>query len=112
MSFQEEVGEWGNVQFPMATSSAICAHLKREVAELDKAAYSLRVFSPNYQAQLLKQEVAMEAADCYMLLLHLCFRNGIDLETAAREKFEVNKARTWGKPDAEGVVEHVREGEK
>lgn len=25
----------------------------------------------------------------------------------AKEKFEVNKARRWGKPDAEGVVEHI-----
>jgi hypothetical protein len=27
-----------------------------------------------------------------------------------RAKLEVNQARTWGTPDADGVVEHIAEG--
>lgn len=33
---------------------------------------------------------------------------GISLEDEAFKKFAKNKARTWGQPDAHGVVEHIR----
>ena len=90
--FQDEVGEWGNITFTEATSVSICSHLKREVIELDQAARTLRALSADLDPKQLKRELALEAADCYMLLLHLCHRNQIDLEETAKEKFEINKA--------------------
>lgn len=31
---------------------------------------------------------------------------------AVRAKLEKNKRRTWGQPDADGVVEHTAEGDQ
>lgn len=36
-------------------------------------------------------------------------RHGIDLQAETIKKLAINRARTWGEPDAEGVIEHVRE---
>jgi NTP pyrophosphatase (non-canonical NTP hydrolase) len=106
--FQREVGEWGNITFTEATTASMCAHLKREVIELDDAARRLRTFAPGYDPVQRRKDLAEEAADCLMLLLHIAHRNSIDLEEAARQKFEVNKRRQWGKPDADGVCEHIK----
>lgn len=91
---QEEVGEWGKVTFPEATDRTIKLHLAREVDELFTA--------PDQPA------LAEEIADCYLILLHLCHRNGVNLEEQAQRKFEICKTREWGEPDAQGVREHVR----
>lgn len=53
-----------------------------------------------------------EAADVFLLLLHFSHRSGFSLMDEARRKLEINKRRQWGEPDAEGVVEHVREEER
>ena len=90
--FQLEVGEWANETFPKATNKTIIAHMKREIVELENA-----------------QNIGEECADIYHMLLHLAYRNGFDLYSAARAKFKTNKLRKWGKPDHEGVVEHVKE---
>ncbi len=31
-----------------------------------------------------------------------------DICKAIQEKFEINKARKWGEPDANGVVNHIK----
>ena len=49
-----------------------------------------------------------EAADCLLLLMHHAHKSGYSLQRAARDKFEMLKTRTWGEPDEQGVVEHVR----
>lgn len=43
-------------------------------------------------------------------LLTYCALTNTPLASIVRAKFERNKQRTWGAPDAEGVVEHVTEG--
>lgn len=89
---QRDVGEWAEETFAMQTSASIVAHLAREVAEL--AANPLS---------------AEEAADCCLLLMDLAHRCGYSLHEAAQAKLAECKRRQWGKPDAEGVVEHLRE---
>jgi NTP pyrophosphatase (non-canonical NTP hydrolase) len=90
VSFQEEVGEWGNKTFPKNTPDTIVNHLCREVLELAEG------HDPE------------EAADCFLLLLHHAHRGGYSLLKEARKKHEINKIRTWGEPDEFGVVQHVR----
>lgn len=89
---QREIGEWGDRTFPQATPASIVAHLQREAAELKERPWSRE-----------------EMADVAMLLCHLAHRQGIDLQTEVEQKFALNRMRKWGKPDAEGVVEHIRE---
>ena len=88
--FQAEVGAWADKVMSQSTNESICKHLIKEAKEL----------AVSYQAE--------EAADCYLILLHFAYKNGFDLLAAAKEKHEVCKRRKWGKPDADGVVEHIR----
>jgi hypothetical protein len=87
-----EVGTWGTKVFTTATPDSICAHLRKEVLELSA-----------------KPDDEEEGADCILLIYHLAHRQGWNLEQAVRNKFEKNKKRKWGAPDADGVCEHVRE---
>ena len=96
--FQREIGEWAESVFTQATPQSIVAHLGREVAELATSTH----LGP-------LQDEEEEAADCFLLLLHYAHRRGFSLLTVAHQKFEENRQREWGTPDAEGVVEHVRE---
>ena len=89
--FQSSVGQWGDDTFPGGTPETIVAHLNKEVLELTESG------EPE------------EAADCLLLLLHHAHRSGYDLLGVAQAKMEVNRTRTWGTPDADGVVEHVKE---
>lgn len=95
---QSDVVTWSNSVFGSERGPEACiAHLKKEVDEL--------LASPHDR---------MEYADCLMLLLDAYWRSGgsaEDLIKAAFQKLEINKARIWGKPDANGVVEHVRTNE-
>lgn len=84
-TLQTEIGEWG-----METISGILKHLHREVKELEET------------------NKGEEAADCLILLFqhaHLC---GYDLMIETFKKFDINKKRQWGKPDKDGVIEHIK----
>lgn len=108
MELQTEVGEWAGKTFTEATNKSIIEHLRREVMELDRAALYLRSFNaPRPDADVLRRRVGEEAADCFLLLLHLSHRIGIDLEAVARQKHEINRCRVWSKPDAQGVCSHI-----
>ncbi|MFA5378125.1 MAG: dATP/dGTP pyrophosphohydrolase domain-containing protein [Dehalococcoidia bacterium] len=89
LQIQTEIGTWARATFPTATKESWVAHLRREVEELANS------HAPD------------EAADCLILLLGHAHINGYDLLAAALAKMEVNRNRTWGKPDYEGVVEHI-----
>lgn len=88
---QREIGIWGDATFGQSTPASVLAHLRKEIAEL------------------VESEKSEEIADCVMLLIHFAHKKAVSIRDAVREKFEICKKRKWGKPDAEGVVEHVRE---
>lgn len=90
-AIQLEIGQWGDKTFPQSSPRSVLAHFKKESKEL------------------IDDETAVEAADCAMLLLHFAHKMGFSLNDQIRQKFEINKGRTWGAPDKDGVVEHVRE---
>lgn len=97
---QFAVGTWATTTFPRATPTSIVAHLKRECDELARAIA---------QDERSPAAVAEEAADCLLLLLHLADTLDFSLLDATEDKQHTNEDRTWGTPDREGVVEHVRE---
>lgn len=95
-SLQEEIGLWADKTFPNSKPMAALKHLEREIKEL-------------IEAEERGEPVGEEAADCVLILLHYAFQKKIHLYHEILAKHRINKGRTWGKPDAEGVVEHVRE---
>jgi hypothetical protein len=54
-----------------------------------------------------------EVFACVMLrrCIAMAFNMGIDLDSALTAKMLINRSRKWGKPDAMGVVEHVRDAD-
>lgn len=87
---------WANDTFPDGTAWSAAAHLEREAFELNE---TVKKIIPNPE----------EAADVLMLLLFVCDKQDWNLLAEARKKFEINKVREWGQPNAEGFVEHVRD---
>jgi len=88
---QHECGSWAEKQFPASTPSSVLKHFEKEVKEL------------------LASGKPEEVADCVLLLIHYAFKKNFSLYQEIMKKFEVNQNRKWGKPDKDGVTEHVRE---
>lgn len=87
-------GAWANATFAPDggyRGQSIVAHLAKEVIELAENPHDM-----------------VELADCALLLFHLAHQNDGNLQAAIAQKLEINKRRKWDKPDANGVVEHVR----
>jgi DNA-binding transcriptional regulator YiaG len=85
---QHAHGKWAAATFPTQTPASIVAHLAEEVTELTA------------------KHDPIEAADCLLLLLSHAYFHGYSLFNAALHKLAVNRARTWGPPDQNGVVHH------
>lgn len=86
---RSEVIDWANSTFTVANPHSKAEHLRREAEELCRDPHDVE-----------------EMADVFILLSHIS--DGHDLHSAVRAKLEKNKARKWGSPDAQGVVEHIR----
>ena len=112
-----DISAWSDVTFGDGQRNpAIVYHLKKEVDELIQAldythaiGVDESVGAGEFGRQLSKTK--MEYADCFMLLLDSAHHFGLTAENLlelTREKLEINKKREWGKPDANGVVEHIK----
>lgn len=91
--------EWQKRTFGKATPLSKLAHLEEELAELKQ---DLITKNPNRR---------LEFADCFFLLFGAANADGMtyeDICSAVEEKFKINKARDWGKPDKNGVVKHIK----
>ena len=94
-TLQKRIGEWQTRTFGDAqTVQEIDCHLIRELQELLDAEHG--------EAE---QE---ECADVLILLMGRAHLMGFNLLEAAEKKLAINQTRTWGKPDAQGVIEHSR----
>lgn len=95
-----EITAWQKETFGQATSISKIHHLKDELIELQADLY------------LNNPDRRLEFADCFFLLFGSAAADGMtyqDIVNAIQEKFEINKARKWGKPDANGVVNHIKD---
>jgi hypothetical protein len=92
--FQEVHGYWSDETFGTRSALGPLNHLLKEVKEVIEDPTNIE-----------------EYADCGLLLmdsLRIAGYSMDDLYTAMISKFRKNKTRTWGKPDKNGTVEHIR----
>lgn len=87
----EEIGAWAHETFPRWSNGGIIEHIRRELTELEEDPMS-----------------GEEMADIVILLCHLAYEHDVNLMDAIKVKHVINQHRTWGEPDAQGVVEHVK----
>ena len=117
-TLMNDISEWSDATFGNGQRNpAIVYHLRKEVDELiealtkdDEMGCDESVTIAEFRRQVEKTK--MEFADCFMLLLDSASHYLITAEQLiqlAREKLEINKARRWGKPDKNGIIEHVRD---
>ena len=102
LTLQERIAAWARTVFPHddpdAATGGVLAHFLEEVGEL--------VVAYNDGG-----DVREEAADIMHLLFQLAEFGGFDLLDETERKFAINRKRTWGTPDANGVVHHIKESE-
>lgn len=78
-------------------------HLQQEVRELADALES----TPDDRPAILA-----EFADCFLLLFNACHNFGLsydDVQVIVQRKLDINKTRKWATPDADGVINHIKE---
>lgn len=96
----EEVTKWQEETFGKNQTLPKIYHLQEEIEEL-----KIALVSNN------EKEIEKEFADCFILLFGSAKSHGLSFEDISRivdEKMKINKLRSWGKPDENGVVNHVK----
>ena len=100
--FMDDIHKWADDTFGTErTSIAPLHHLQKEVEETIKA-----------MKQGIRENTLIELADCFILILNASSKYRVtfaELLKVSRNKMEINKSRKWGKPDSNGVCEHIRE---
>lgn len=95
----DAVVKWQKETFPLATPLSKIEHLLQEIQELKED-----IINNNPKKRL-------EYADCFLLLFGAAHADGFeynDIDDFSIEKLEINRARKWGKPDSNGVVNHIK----
>jgi len=111
-TLQVRIGYWAVREGIQETIQGRIAHIKKEIAELEESERLYEDLDEGFSdLEKLRKSFESEAADLGILLFGYAHQRGFDLLTAMEEKFSEVRARRWSKPDAEGVIEHVREGE-
>jgi len=101
----ESITQWQSVTFSKATALSKIAHLAEELSELV-------VELQKTPAPADPKNKRLEFADCFILLFGAASSDGMTYENivdAIEEKMAINKARRWGEPNKNGVVNHIRE---
>lgn len=103
-----DISNWSDATFgENQRNPAILYHLKKEVNELIE---SVELYEENKPNTTLLNDVKLEFADAFILLLDSAFHIGFTSEDIYKIiycKLEINKSRKWGKPDENGVIEHI-----
>lgn len=97
----EQFHEWQVETFKNATPISKLKHLEQEVIEL--------IIELTDSAD--EEKIKSEYADCFALLFGSARARGYTMQDIADfllAKLEVNKRRKWGKPDENGVVNHIK----
>lgn len=96
-----EITEWQNKTFGKATALSKVNHLKQEVDELR---YAL-------DSDDTDLSISEEFADCFILLFGAAASHGFTFDSICEiidNKMQINYKRNWGKPDENGVVNHIK----
>lgn len=108
----EEITQWQKDTFGLATPISKVHHLKEEVEELLKELQEwYNSGFPKSETQMQDLLIEKEFADCFILLFGSAYSHGMSYEDICESinmKMEINKKRKWGKPNANGVVNHVK----
>ena len=91
---QDDIGLFTDKTFPKSTAKSKALHLSEEAQEAAADPTDI-----------------LEWADCMILLLDGARAAGYDttaIYKAVLEKMEINKDRTWGVPDVDGVARHIK----
>lgn len=109
-NFMTDVNAWADQTFGSSRKVvSVLHHLKQEVPELIEA---LEKHGEVMGVPLGTPAVEMEFADCFILLCNAAKKYGLSaalLKQVSELKMQINKERKWGKPDENGVVNHVKE---
>lgn len=107
----DDIHQWADKTFgPERTVEAPLHHLKKEAQEVIDEIYEGK-WTSALEDTASRDKIKEEFADCFILILNAASKYGMDfydLMTEAETKMEKNKLRKWGKPDENGVVEHIR----
>jgi hypothetical protein len=117
---QDDIKKWSDEAFGIhRTGKPIAHHLKKEVDELIDAladfhqgTYAENITVGAMQVMNKRERILMESVDCFTLLLDILAHEGFNVDhliDASHRKLEINKKRKWGKPDENGVFEHIEE---
>ena len=107
----EKITKWQDKTFGKATALSKMAHLEEELKELNK---ELMFWIENEddltypEANKLAKE--REFADCFILLFGAAASDGMSYDDIVRcieDKMQINYKRKWGKPQENGVVNHI-----
>lgn len=108
----EKISKWQDKTFGKTTALSKMAHLEDEVQELKKELIfheeSKKLQKYPEQNKIFRER---EFADCFMLLFGAAASDGMthdDIVRCIEEKMEINYKRKWGKPQANGVVNHIK----
>jgi len=112
---QDSIGKWGDETFghsgnPIGSSQGIYHHMDKEFSELAEAIDEAIVQSANEKkpfGKCDKDHIAEECADIFILMCSLAHVNGFSIREAVGCKMAINRSREWGKPDKDGVIEHI-----
>lgn len=94
---QVEITRWAEQQFPGRTDFAALAKLVlHEIPEMLV-----------HKKERGLDQIGLELADCFILLLDLASMWQVDVAAAIREKMQVNYNRTWNR-DENGIMQHIQ----
>lgn len=114
----DKVSKWSDSTFgKLQRTDGIINHLKKEVVELSEAVAEYEKVRGDDSVGIGEfgrkfEDSNMEFADCFMLLIDAAHHHGLtarQLIHLTNKKLKINKKRNWGKPDENGVVEHIKE---
>lgn len=91
------ITKWQQETFGQATVTSKLKHLLQEIRELSSAETD--------------PEIRMEFADCFILLFGAAASYGLSYDEICgiiEAKHQININRQWGKPDPDGVVNHLK----
>jgi NTP pyrophosphatase (non-canonical NTP hydrolase) len=95
-AIQADIKIWADECIPSRTPSGQMKHLERELNEL----------KVEWETQDL-DKAKEELADILIVALNLAGQMGFDMQYEVLRKMEINRKRTWSRPDSEGVIHHL-----